>query len=76
MAQELRVPQLGVTMTEGIISAWLVGNGESVEEGQAVYTLATDKTETDIEAPTAGTVEILGEVDETYEVGVLIGKIV
>ncbi|EIV92353.1 lipoyl domain-containing protein [Frankia sp. QA3] len=75
MAEELRIPQLGVTMTEGIIGEWLADDGASVEEGQPLYVLATDKTETEIEAPAAGRLVILGVPEETYPVGTLVGRI-
>ncbi|WP_330286100.1 biotin/lipoyl-containing protein [Streptomyces sp. NBC_00576] len=69
MSHELRIPQLGVTMTEGEITEWLVETGDAVQEGQVLYVLATDKTETEIESPTSGTVEVLGKEGETYGVG-------
>jgi len=75
VAQELRIPQLGVTMTEGSIAGWLAEDGATVQEGQAVYTLATDKTETEIEAPATGTLVVIGEIDETYPVGTVVGRI-
>jgi pyruvate/2-oxoglutarate dehydrogenase complex dihydrolipoamide acyltransferase (E2) component len=72
---EIKIPQLGVTMTEGEITEWLVADGASVTEGEPIYNLATDKTETEIESPGAGTLEILGETDKTYEVGTVVGII-
>jgi len=72
---EIKIPQLGVTMTEGDITEWLVENGASVTEGEPLYNLATDKAETEIESPGAGTLEILGEVDTTYAVGTVVGII-
>lgn len=75
MGQELRIPQLGVTMTEGSIAEWLAEDGATVQEGQPVYTLATDKTETEIEAPATGTLVVIGEVDEIYAVGTVVGRI-
>ncbi|MFE4966125.1 biotin/lipoyl-containing protein [Streptomyces sp. NPDC056660] len=75
MSHELRIPQLGVTMTEGEITEWLVASGDTVAEGQVLYILATDKTETEIESPASGTLEIIGKPEETYAVGTLIGRI-
>ncbi|MFF3573307.1 biotin/lipoyl-containing protein [Nocardia jiangxiensis] len=72
---EIKIPQLGVTMTEGEITEWLVENGASVTEGEPIYNLATDKTEAEIEAPSAGTIEIFGEIDTTYQVGTVVGII-
>lgn len=59
MTVEIKIPQLGVTMTEGEITEWLVEDGETVAQGDPIYNLATDKTETEIESPAAGTLEIL-----------------
>lgn len=75
MVCELKIPQLGVTMTEGEITAWLVEDGSAIEEGDLLYTVATDKTETDIESPAAGTLEIIGEIDTTYPVGTVVGRL-
>ena len=51
------------------------GDGTPVTEGQPVYTLATDKTETDIESPASGTLRIIGELDQDYPVGTVVGVI-
>jgi len=75
MATEIKIPQLGVTMTEGEITSWYVENGATVAEGELLYTIATDKTETDIESPASGTLQIIGEVDTTYPVGTVIGTL-
>lgn len=75
MSHELRIPQLGVTMSEGEITEWMVATGDTVEEGQVLYVLATDKTETEIESPATGTIEVVGEIEKTYDVGTVIGLI-
>lgn len=75
MAAELAIPQLGVTMTEGVLAEWLVEDGSSVTAGQPVYVLETDKTETEIEAPAAGTLSIKAQAGDTYGVGTVVGEI-
>ena len=75
MTVEIKIPQLGVTMTEGEITEWLVEDGETVAQGDPIYNLATDKTETEIESPAAGTLEIVGEVETSYGVGTVVGKL-
>lgn len=72
---EVRIPKLGVTMEEGQISEWLCSDGDVVEAGQPIYTVATDKTESDIESPADGTITIIGEVDQDYPVGTLVATI-
>lgn len=71
----LTIPKPAVTMSEGSITEWLVSDGEEVRAGQPLYTLETEKTETEIEAPTDGTVRIVGEPGVAYEVGTVIGSI-
>lgn len=75
MAHEVRIPKLGVTMEEGSITEWLCADGDLVEAGEAIYTLATDKTETDIESPATGRITIKGEVERDYPVGEIVAVI-
>ncbi len=75
MAVPILIPKLGVAVTSATVTEWLVADGDHVEEGQPLYTLATDKTETEIEAPASGVVSIECEVDVEYEVGTMIGEI-
>ena len=66
----VRVPKLGVTMTEGTLSEWMVETGDSVDAGTVIYRLETDK-----EAPAAGTLTILADAGEVYPVGTLLAEI-
>ena len=62
-------------MNEGILSEWLVEDGAQVTEGQPLYALESDKSTNEVESPATGTLKILGEIGETYEVGVVIAEI-
>lgn len=75
MSHEVRIPKLGVAVEQAQITEWLCADGDTVEAGQAIYVLATDKTETEIESPAAGRIAIVGEVDEDYPVGTLVATI-
>lgn len=75
MAEEVRIPKLGVAVEEGEITEWLCNDGDVVEVGQPIYTVATDKTETEIESPASGTIRIIGEVEVSYPVGSVIATI-
>lgn len=77
MAEVLYLPKLGVSMQTGIIAEWLVENGATVEKGQAILVVASDKTETEIEAPCSGTLVIEAQAGEEHEypVGTRIGEI-
>jgi pyruvate/2-oxoglutarate dehydrogenase complex dihydrolipoamide acyltransferase (E2) component len=71
---EIKMPKLDVTMTEGTFMGWLVPDGTEVAEGEDLYTVGTDKVETDIPAPVAGVLRH-GAVEEeqTYPVGTVLG---
>jgi len=75
MASRLKIPKLGMSMNEATIVEWLVADGDSVQEGQPLYLLETDKTENEVPCPVAGVIRLIGVVDETYEVGTVIAEI-
>ena len=54
MAVEVILPVLGETMDEGTIVRWLVDIGQSVEKGDPLYEVETDKAVLEVEAPAAG----------------------
>jgi pyruvate dehydrogenase E2 component (dihydrolipoamide acetyltransferase) len=73
---EVQLPQLGESVTEGIITAWLVSPGDTVAVDQPIVEVSTDKVDTEIPSPVAGTVaELRAEVDETVQVGQVIAVI-
>lgn len=76
MATSLTIPKLQMSTTEGTLAEWLVEDGASVEEGQPIYSLETDKSVQEIEAPAAGKLVQKKAAGETYDVGTEIGEIV
>jgi pyruvate/2-oxoglutarate dehydrogenase complex dihydrolipoamide acyltransferase (E2) component len=44
MAVQLTLPQIGFSMSEGVLSEWLVQNGDAVKEGQPIYSVESDKS--------------------------------
>lgn len=50
MATEITMPQLGLTMTEGIVSQWLKNEGDAVEKGDEIVEVETDKISNIVEA--------------------------
>ena len=62
-------------MNEGILSEWLVGDGMPVTEGEPLYSIESDKSTNEVESPATGTLRIVAEVGETYEVGTVLGII-
>jgi pyruvate dehydrogenase E2 component (dihydrolipoamide acetyltransferase) len=66
----LTLPQLGLTQTEGTVSAWLKKTGDAVKKDEIVYVVETDKADMEIEAPADGTIgEILVGTGITVPVG-------
>ena len=73
---EVQLPQLGESVTEGIITAWLVSPGDTVAVDQPIVEISTDKVDTEIPSPVAGTVtELRANVDDTVLVGQVIAVI-
>jgi pyruvate dehydrogenase E2 component (dihydrolipoamide acetyltransferase) len=73
---EVELPQLGESVEEGVITAWLVEVGDTVEVDQPIVEISTDKVDTEIPSPVAGTVqELKAAVDDTIAVGSVIAVI-
>lgn len=75
MATEIRIPKIGISMTEATLTEWLADNGATVETGQPLYSIEMDKSTNEVEAPASGVLTIVGEVGEIYAVGALIATI-
>ncbi|MDN5563256.1 MAG: 2-oxoglutarate dehydrogenase, E2 component, dihydrolipoamide succinyltransferase [Luteococcus sp.] len=70
---EVTLPALGESVTEGTISRWLKEVGETVEADEPLVEVSTDKVDTEIPSPVAGTVlEIRVKEDEVAEVGAVL----
>jgi len=66
----VKMPALGESVTEGTVTRWLKQVGRSVEADEALLEVSTDKVDTEIPSPAAGTVlEIKVAEDETVAVG-------
>ena len=75
MATEILLPKLGFSMNEGVLAEWLVADGGAVKEGEPLYALESDKSTNEVDSPATGTLKILKETGETYEVGTVLGII-
>jgi len=76
MPTTLTIPKLQMSTTEGTLTEWLVEDGATVQAGQAIYALETDKSVQEIEAPESGKLIQKAAAGETYPVGTEIGEIV
>jgi pyruvate dehydrogenase E2 component (dihydrolipoamide acetyltransferase) len=74
--QEVTLPQLGESVTEGTVTRWLKEVGDSVEADEPLLEVSTDKVDTEIPSPAAGVLlEIKVPEDETVEVGTALAVI-
>ena len=70
------IPKWGIEMTQGTIVAWHKDEGDTVQAGEEIVDIETDKIVNSFEARSSGTlVRILAEVGEELPVGYLIGVI-
>ena len=64
------MPELGESVTEGTVTRWLKKVGDSVEVDEPLVEVSTDKVDTEIPSPVAGTlISITAEEDVTVSVG-------
>ncbi len=64
------MPALGESVTEGTVTRWLKSEGDTVEVDEPLLEVSTDKVDTEIPSPAAGTLtKILVGEDETVDVG-------
>ncbi|MPV37649.1 2-oxoglutarate dehydrogenase, E2 component, dihydrolipoamide succinyltransferase [Georgenia subflava] len=68
--EAVKMPALGESVTEGTVTRWLKAEGDTVEVDEPLLEVSTDKVDTEVPSPVAGTVvKILVGEDETVEVG-------
>ncbi|MGW0036123.1 2-oxoglutarate dehydrogenase, E2 component, dihydrolipoamide succinyltransferase [Gordonia sp. NPDC003376] len=64
------MPELGESVTEGTVTTWLKAVGDTVAEDEPLVEVSTDKVDTEIPSPIAGTLlEIVAQEDDVVEVG-------
>jgi pyruvate dehydrogenase E2 component (dihydrolipoamide acetyltransferase) len=70
------MPELGESVTEGTVTRWLKKVGDTVEVDEPLVEVSTDKVDTEIPSPVAGTLlSITAEEDDTVPVGGELAKI-
>jgi pyruvate dehydrogenase E2 component (dihydrolipoamide acetyltransferase) len=78
MSEQVVLPALGESVTEGTVTRWLKKVGDTVAVDEPLVEVSTDKVDTEIPSPVAGVIEqILVQEDETVQVGgvlVIIGS--
>ncbi|MFG0283738.1 MAG: 2-oxoglutarate dehydrogenase complex dihydrolipoyllysine-residue succinyltransferase [Phycisphaerales bacterium JB039] len=75
MAIEIRIPEVGESVTTGVIAAWLKGDGEYVERDEPVLELETDKVTMEVPAPESGILSHSAAEGDEVDVGATVGTI-
>ncbi|MGE3853531.1 MAG: 2-oxoglutarate dehydrogenase complex dihydrolipoyllysine-residue succinyltransferase [Planctomycetota bacterium] len=75
MPNEIKVPAVGESVTEGILVEWQVADGDVVARDQPLFELETDKITMTVNAEEAGKVTIGVQAGETVQVGQVVGQL-
>jgi 2-oxoglutarate dehydrogenase E2 component (dihydrolipoamide succinyltransferase) len=75
MSIPIRVPGVGESITEGILSRWLKPDGSAVKAGEPLFELETDKASNVIPAPGDGVLKIAVIEGATVEIGATVGEL-
>jgi pyruvate/2-oxoglutarate dehydrogenase complex dihydrolipoamide acyltransferase (E2) component len=76
MSTEVLLPKIGFSMNEGVLTRWLVDDGATVNQGEPLYELESEKSVQEVEAPATGKLRIVvATTGETYPVGTVLGHI-
>jgi pyruvate/2-oxoglutarate dehydrogenase complex dihydrolipoamide acyltransferase (E2) component len=72
---ELRIPAAGDAVAEVQLTVWNKADGDMVVEGEIIYTIESQKSVLEIEAPCAGKLHIIEQPGKIVSVGHLVGQI-
>ncbi len=75
MAIEVKIPAVGESITSGVVSVWHKKSGDFVNEGDALFTLETDKVSTEIVAEKAGVLETKADEGQEVKIGEIVATI-
>ena len=72
---EIKVPSVGESVTEGVLSRWLKKSGEAVKSGDPLFELETDKASNEVPSLAAGVLTTNVAEGETVQIGAVVGSI-
>lgn len=75
MATEVKIPNMGESITSGILAAWHVKDGDIVEKNQVLFELETDKITSEGVAEVAGKISIKAETGAEVEIDQVVATI-
>src|SRR4029079_14007184 len=76
MPTDVIMPQRGESIFEGTLTKWLKKPGERIERDEPLFEISTDKVDTEIPSPAAGTLaEVLVEEGKTVGINTIVARI-
>ena len=75
MKLDIKVPSVGESVTQGILSSWLKAEGDHVEEGSDLFELETDKATVTVPAPATGSLSITVQAGAEVTIGQVVGAV-
>lgn len=69
MSIEVKIPAVGESITSGVLSTWHKQNGDVVNDGEALFTLETDKISTEVPAVGSGKLQIQVDAGQEVKIG-------
>lgn len=75
MISRIKIPKLGMSMQEGTIAEWHVADGDTVEAGQVLYTIETDKVQNEVTSPLGGVITLIAVEGQTCAVGEIVAEL-
>jgi 2-oxoglutarate dehydrogenase E1 component len=72
---QIQMPEMGESVTEGIVLEWHVAEGDFVHEGDTVVEVSTDKVDAEVPAPMDGVItKLVASVDDEVPVGAALAE--
>jgi 2-oxoglutarate dehydrogenase E2 component (dihydrolipoamide succinyltransferase) len=75
MSLEIKVPPVGESITEVVLSRWVKNDGDFVEMDEIIAELESDKATFELTAEQAGTLKIVAQEGDTLEIGAVVCNI-
>jgi 2-oxoglutarate dehydrogenase E2 component (dihydrolipoamide succinyltransferase) len=75
MSIEVKIPSVGESITSGVLSIWHKKTGDMVREGEALFTLETDKISTEIPAGATGKLQIQVDAGQEVKIGEVVASL-
>ena len=75
MPREIYLVKVGMTMTEGMVAQWYIADGDTVNQGEMLYALETEKVNLDVDAEVSGIVKHQVESGVMLEPGDIVGYV-